>query len=385
MRYRISVLVVFLSLLFAASARADDWNPADGPLMTRWAKEVSPENAWREYPRPLMVRERWRNLNGLWDYAIVPAASNAEPAQWHGEILVPFPIESALSGAAKPVGPDSTLWYRRTFTTPKMNAGERLLLHFGAVDWACQVWVNGNHVGAHKGGYDPFAFDITDALNADDQQHLVVKVNDPTDSGTQPRGKQRNQPHGIWYTPVTGIWQTVWLEPVPATHVESLKIVPNVDRKTLTVMVDHCGPTDPSVRVTASSLKVSGKGEAGQPIELSLDQFQLWSPDHPQLYDLTIELMQEGETIDRVDSYFAMRKIEVAADEKKRGRSGRSSFLLPALFFFWGVVPLFSAIVGETRVTWIHPDCGFWMNERSVADRKIVNLVRGRDLYLGRP
>jgi len=296
-----------------ASIRAENWKPADGPLMTRWAEEVTPENAWQEYPRPQMVREHWTNLNGLWDYAVVPATLSAEPVQWQGKILVPFPIESALSGVMKPVGPDNTLWYRRTFATSKMNAGERLLLHFGAVDWACQVWVNGNHVGNHTGGYDPFTFDITDALNAGDQQ-LVVKVNDPTDSGTQPRGKQRNKPHGIWYTPVTGIWQTVWLEPVPATHVDSLKIVPNVDRKTLTVTVNHRGPATPSVRVTAPGLKVSVEGKTGQPLELSLERFQVWCPGNPRLYDLTIELLDKGKSIDGVDSYFAMRKIEVASD-----------------------------------------------------------------------
>ncbi len=314
MSCRFRECVALLCLLLATSVQADDWKPADGPLMTRWAAEVTPENAWREYPRPQMVRKCWMNLNGLWDYSIIPAATSTPPTQWQGEILVPFAVESALSGVMKSVGPENTLWYRRAFATPKMRAGERLLLHFGAVDWTSRVWINGRHVGDHTGGYDPFAFDITDALRADGHQQVVVKVNDPTDGGTQPRGKQRNKPHGIWYTPVTGIWQTVWLETVPASYVESIQIIPNVDRKAVTVTVNHCGPSNQCVRVAAPGLKAIAEGEVGQSVELSLDRFQLWSPANPQLYDLTIELLDDGRTIDRVDSYFAMRKIEVATD-----------------------------------------------------------------------
>ena len=212
--------VVALGLCLTATA-AQAWEPAESQLDTRWSKDVSPENAWPEYPRPQMVRESWVNLNGLWQYAIRPAAED-KPAKWDGEILVPFAIESALSGVKKAVQPNERLWYRRTFASPT-KGDQRLLLHFGAIDWQCTVWVNGKQVGEHTGGYVPFTFDITDALNADGKPNeLVVAVSDPTDTGTQPRGKQVLKPHGIFYTAVTGIWQTVWLEPVPKKHIRSL-------------------------------------------------------------------------------------------------------------------------------------------------------------------
>ena len=165
-----------------------------------------------------MVRKHWQNLNGLWDYAIVPKDSR-KPDTFDGQILVPFPVESALSGVMKPVGEENRLWYRRKFEIPRKWKGQRILLHFGAVDWETTAWVNGKQVGAHKGGYDPFTFDITDALNDTGQQEVVLSVWDPTNAGTQPRGKQVKEPRGIWYTAVTGIWQTAWLEPVPQTYI----------------------------------------------------------------------------------------------------------------------------------------------------------------------
>src|SRR6188768_1639911 len=186
------------------------WKPAAGPLMTRWAKDVSPDNVLPEYPRPQMRRGQWLNLNGLWDYAIVDRNSDIVPvpAMYDGKILVPFPIESALSGVMKKFGDYNKLWYHRTFEVPADWPRVRTLLHFGAVDWQTMVLVNGKHVGSHRGGYDEFTFDITDALKPSGLQTLQVEVWDPTDTGTQPRGKQVNRPSGIWYTSVTGIWQT---------------------------------------------------------------------------------------------------------------------------------------------------------------------------------
>ena len=215
-------------LMVSRVAGSDSWKPAEGPLMTRWAADVSPANVHPEYPRPQMVRENWVNLNGLWDYAIT-AKDSARPESFDGQILVPFPVQSALSGVMKTVTPEQRVWYRRTFANPLDKTDERLLLHFQAVDWHTRVFVNGTPVGEHKGGYDPFTCDISKALDGAGEQEIVVSVWDPTDTGPQPRGKQTLNPQGIWYTAVTGIWQTVWLETVPVASIRALKIVPDVD------------------------------------------------------------------------------------------------------------------------------------------------------------
>src|SRR6266542_6212637 len=187
---RLAILVILVVESGRCPAAEEDWQPAKGPLMTRWARDVSPKNAHPEYPRPQMVRKEWQNLNGLWDYAIRPKDQDA-PSVFDGKILVPFPVESALSGVMKPVGEQNRLWYRRTFTVPKdwsiagptSRSKRRLLLHFAAVDWEAMVWVNGKELGAHRGGYDGFSFDITDALGASREQEIVVSVWDPTDAG----------------------------------------------------------------------------------------------------------------------------------------------------------------------------------------------------------
>ena len=302
-------IVVFLPSAAAA------WEPAKGPLMTRWARDVTPERVWPEYPRPQMVRDEWLNLNGLWNYAIRPQA-DAEPAEWDGEILVPFAVESALSGVMKSVQPNERLWYRRSFTPPALGDGQRLLLHFGAVDWKCRVFVNGKEVGQHTGGYDPFTFDITSALQPGENE-LVVAVSDPTDTGNQPRGKQVLQPQGIMYTAVTGIWQTVWLETVPAYRIESLKIVPDIDAGLVSINARATGGNGETVRVKAMSdgkQVAEAEGSVGEAVELKLPNAVLWSPDRPHLYDLTVELLADGKTVDSVGSYFGMRKIEVKKD-----------------------------------------------------------------------
>ena len=208
-----------------------------GSLVTRWAGDVDPSNVLPEYPRPQMVRDKWLNLNGYWQYAVRPK-EQLQPKTFDGRILVPYPIESILSGVQRRVDERSRLWYRRTFQIPQDWIQPRTLLHFGAVDWKASVWVNGQHVGDHQGGYDPFSFDITDALTDANDQVLVVSVWDPTDTGSQPRGKQVKDPRGIWYTPVTGIWQTVWLEPVPEVYTRKLKITPNVDSSEVEFVLD---------------------------------------------------------------------------------------------------------------------------------------------------
>jgi hypothetical protein len=301
-----------------------DWKPAPGPLMTRWAKDVSPEKVHPEYPRPQMVRKDWVNLNGLWDYAIVDWAENLNvyrrPSAPWGKILVPFPIESSLSGVGKRVTAKQILLYARTFRTPKLADGGRLLLHFGAVDWEATVSVNGTKVGEHRGGYDPFTFDITAALKPGDaEQELVVAVHDPTDDSYQPRGKQVANPHGIWYTPVTGIWQTVWLEPVPAKHIERLKVVTDVDTGTVDVYVALAGKADGAfVRISVLDRGneitwMMGDLPKDKPVRFWLGEAKLWSPDSPHLYDLKVEVY--GGNRDSVQSYFAMRKISLDKDE----------------------------------------------------------------------
>src|SRR3989442_8860111 len=182
---RVALFVLWLTLGSGAWGAPDEWQPAKGPLMTRWAKDVSPRNAHTEYPRPQMVRKDWENLNGLWDYAIRPK-DEGQPSTFDGKILVPFPVESALSGVMKPVGDANRLWYRRTFAVPKSWVKERVLLHFGAVDWEATVWVNDKQLGTHRGGYDGFSFDVTTALMSSEEQEIVVAAFDPTDAGPQP-------------------------------------------------------------------------------------------------------------------------------------------------------------------------------------------------------
>jgi len=310
---------VLCSLFICSSIRAD-WQPAKGPLMTRWAKQVSPNKAHPEYPRPQMVRKSWLNLNGLWEYAI-RLKDEGQPKKFDGQILVPFPVESALSGVMTPVGEENRLWYRRTFEIPNKWADQHILLHFGAVDWDATVWVNSKQVGSHRGGYDPFIFDITSALNDAGKQEIVLSVWDPTNTGYQPRGKQVKRPGGIWYTAVTGIWQTVWLEAVPEAYIKSLKIVTDIDSKVVRVTA-VCPDEAIGYRLEAEAkdgwfTKAKGKGESNKEIVLQIKKPKLWSPDSPFLYDLKVTLKNnKGKTVDAVSSYFGMRKISLGKDKE---------------------------------------------------------------------
>jgi hypothetical protein len=214
--FRSLILLLVLQLVHSCIRQADqtsNWLPADSLLMTRWGKDIDANNILPEYPRPQMAREEWQNLNGLWDYAILPK-EDQRLEKTDGKILVPFPLESSLSGVRKDISEKERLWYKRTFKVPEDWQNKRILLNFGAVDWRATVWVNGKKLGVHEGGYDAFSFDITDALIESNDQEVVVAVWDPTEDGHQARGKQIRDPHGFWYTAVTGIWQTVWLEPV---------------------------------------------------------------------------------------------------------------------------------------------------------------------------
>src|SRR5690554_3263488 len=202
MRRNILIVIISISIL---QMNAQSWQPAGDKIKTPWAEQVNPSNPLPEYPRPQLVREHWLSLNGLWDYAIKDCG-NITPTSFDGKILVPFPIESSLSGVMKSVSENQELWYHRTFTFPESWKNKNILLNFGAADWQTDVWVNDIKVGTHKGGYTPFSFNITPYLAKNGQQKIAVKVWDPTDKGFQPRGKQVSDPGGIWYTPVTGIW-----------------------------------------------------------------------------------------------------------------------------------------------------------------------------------
>jgi len=295
------------------------WQPAEGRLMTRWAKKVSPGKVHPEYPRPQMVRQEWLNLNGLWEYAIRPK-DQPQPEKFDGQILVPFCAESALSGVMKAIGEQNRLWYRRTFEIPGKWKNHRILLHFGAVDWEATVSVNGQELGTHRGGYDPFTFDITDVLKKQGPQEIILSVWDPTNAGSQPRGKQVKKPGGIWYTAVTGIWQTVWVEPVPAAHIKSLKVTPDIDTKVVRVTAMCQGPSQGYVIEAEAKdgwfTKAIGKAKAGREITLAIKKPKLWSPDSPFLYGLKVTLKDgRGKKVDAVKSYFGMRKISLGKDD----------------------------------------------------------------------
>lgn len=319
---RLIVLAGLTASLFVPSQvrsqERDDWQPAPAPLLTRWAADVSPHAVHPEYPRPQLVRPRWLNLNGLWQFA--PAEAEQAPPldrDLDQRILVPFPVESALSGIGQQ---HERVWYRRTFRVPDEWRGQRLLLHFGAVDWEARVVVNGRHVGTHRGGYDPFTFDITAALRVGEEQELVVGVFDPTDDGNQPHGKQVKKPRGIYYTPTTGIWQTVWLEPVPAASIESLRLVPRVAEAHLQITSLGRGSIgDHQIEAVAfdGDTEVGRvRGPVGKALQLPVPQPKLWSPDDPHLYDLRVRLFEGDRPIDEVTSYFGMREVGLVQGEQ---------------------------------------------------------------------
>jgi hypothetical protein len=299
------------------------YQPAKVPLMTVWGEKMTPETAWAEYPRPNMVRGNWQNLNGLWQYA-VNKRSDARPAEWTGDILVPFCIESSLSGVRRLTEPDEQLWYRRTFTSDVNAKKERLLLNFGAVDFRTQVWVNGVEATdfPHEGGNLPFTLDITGFVKPGENE-LVVSVWDPSNTGGhyQALGKQDVHPNGCMYTRVSGIWQTVWLEKVPATHITGYSVVTDIDKGTVSVAVQAEGnikDAEVEVAVYKDGRRIAD-GELdtwGEPVVLAIKDAQLWSPESPSLYDLKIELEADGSAKDTVTGYFGMRKIEWRKDER---------------------------------------------------------------------
>ena len=304
-----------LALSVATTIPAFAWAPKKAPLMTRWAAQVNPNAPLPEYPRPQLVRSQWMNLNGIWEYQ---SGNEGDPlptnTKLSGEICVPFPVESALSGVMEH---HDRLWYRRQFSVPAAWKGQQLMLHFGAVDYEAEVFVNGQSVGIHRGGYEPFSLDISNFVQGSGPQELIVRVFDPTDKGGQPRGKQTLKPGGIMYTPVSGIWQTVWLEPVAPRHIRGLHMVPDIDRGQLRMTVDAgnvgiTGATRARVTIKDGSRVVRTISvRPGVEAAIPIPNARLWSPDSPFLYGVSVRLMDGRREVDRVGSYFGMRKISL--------------------------------------------------------------------------
>lgn len=318
MNMKKNFLTMLLALALCSSTFAQ-WKPAGDKIKTSWGEQLDPKNVLPEYPRPIMERSDWKNLNGLWKYAITKKG-DPTPAAYQGDILVPFAVESSLSGVGKMINEKEELWYQRTFDVPSAWRGKQILLHFGAVDWKAEVWVNDVKVGEHTGGFTPFYFDITSVLNKGNND-LVVKVWDPSDRGEQPRGKQIANPHGIWYTPVTGIWQTVWLEPVATQYITNLKTTPDIDNNSVKVEVAANTTSADKVEVKVfdgKNLVAKGAALNGVPVELAMPaNAKLWSPDSPFLYNMEVTLYKDGKAIDQVKSYTAMRKYSI-----RKGQNG---------------------------------------------------------------
>ena len=359
--------VFFALALLLAVTRISAYEQAGDRIRTKWAAEVGPDNARPEYPRPQMVRKDWVNLNGLWDYAVTSSDALAMP-QAEGQILVPFCIESSLSGVGRRVEADEALWYRTVLAAPEKWAGKRMLLHFDAVDWQCEVFINGEAVTVHQGGYTAFEVDVTEYL-ASGPATLELKVTDPTDDDTHPvpRGKQYREPHGIWYTPVTGIWQTVWMEALPGkTYIDDYNVVGNIADGTFTVNADIVGAEEgDEIQVVALRPRIGysaekpgcalfgrgrAKGPATEALTLKLRHPKLWTGEKPYLYGLRISILRDGKVIDRVQGYSALREVTAVKDEfgvKRLALNGKILFQFGPLDQGWWPDGLYTAPTAE--------------------------------------
>ncbi|MHB9142132.1 MAG: sugar-binding domain-containing protein [Paludibacter sp.] len=309
MKKKILPLLIVCSLCISTYVNAQ-WTPKIAAIKTQWADDVDMNHPLPEYPRPQMTRTDWLNLNGQWEYKS-GAVTDTIPINQTlpGTILVPFPIESTLSGVVKHF---DRLWYRHMFEVPVNWSGKQIILHFGAVDWESEIFINGESMGIHKGGYDAFSYDITDKLKETGPQELIVRVFDPTRDYGQPRGKQTTAPSGAMYTCVTGIWQTVWLEPLSERSISSLKLIPDIDKGILNVTVntqDSTGLTVTTIAYDGETEVANVSGKLNSSFTISIPNAKLWSPDSPFLYDLTLVLKQGDVILDSVSSYFGMRKI----------------------------------------------------------------------------
>ena len=366
------IIASFAALLAVAGMlSAQQWAPAGDRIKTKWADEVSPTNAHPEYPRPQMVRQDWQSLNGLWDYAITPKSQPC-PRSFDEKILVPFAIESSLSGVGRTFTADDALWYKTTFSVPSAWKGKRLMLNFEAVDWKAEVFVNDIKIGSHTGGYTHFSFDVTPYLKSG-ANSLVVRVEDATDNDFQPRGKQVSKPNGIWYTAVSGIWQSVWIEPVAPAHITDYNVVSSIKDKAINVSVDAAGTQEGDVvkvflldggigysTETANAAKpaadglyavlASGMTVPGGSVTLNVASPKLWSPDSPYLYGLDIQILRNGKVVDRVASYTAMREVGAYrknGNTKLMGLNGEGIFQLGPLDQGWWPDGLYTAPTDE--------------------------------------
>jgi hypothetical protein len=318
---KLFITAICIYSLQVNNATGQVWKPVPGNIMTPWAADVTPDNAWQEYPRPQMVRKDWKNLNGLWDFEISMGTNNRPLQNYTRKILVPFCVESALSGIKETIRGSQEMLYRRLFDIPENWKGKRILLHFEAVDYQTKLWIDDKYVGEHKGGYDAFTFDITDALNSTGTHNIKLVVWDPTNYGTQPVGKQSlpELVRGYRYTPTSGIWQTVWMEPVEEVSISSIKVLPDIDNSTFTVETGLKGwGYDHQLKVQAfdkGTMVASGEALPGKPVVMKISNPKLWSPDSPFLYDLKVTLVKNNSVVDEVESYFGMRKISMARDE----------------------------------------------------------------------
>ena len=315
-------IIIFFS--YAAShAQNITYSPPEFRLTTPWSYGVNPDNPRPEYPRPSMVRAAWKSLNGRWHFEKTKKDS-PEPPYLTKEIIVPFPVESALSGVQVKVTPEDRMWYKRTFFVPESWSGRFVLLHIEACDWETTVYINGKEIGMHRGGYDPFTFDISPYLDERGVQEIVISVWDPTNRYHQPRGKQQLNPKGIWYTPVSGIWGPVWIEPVDVSYIKSFKCTPDIDNSIVTIRADiGNGVPGDSINATVSFMENDQKSitfDAAGPGVIKIDNARLWSPGHPNLYDLELQLVRDGKVLDKITSYFGMRKISVAEDRHGKKR-----------------------------------------------------------------
>ena len=365
----ITLCMAVLSL--AVRVPAQEWAPAGDRIRTKWADEVSPTNVHKEYPRPQMVRQEWKSLNGLWEYSITGRA-DSRPESFEGRILVPFPVESSLSGVGRKLKADDVLWYRTTFKVPGNWKGKRLMLNFEAVDWRADVFVNDVLVGTHTGGYTHFSFDVTPYVTGGTNT-LVLKVQDGTDNDLQPRGKQVSNPKGIWYTAVSGIWQSVWMEPVAKSHITDYNVVSNIKDSTIDVTVSTEGVQEGDVvkvflkdggtgysTESAQAAAVakdglyavlaSGMTVPGGTVTLNVRNPKLWSPDLPYLYGLEIQILRGGKIIDRVAAYTAMREVGAYiknSNTKLLGLNGQAIFQFGPLDQGWWPDGLYTAPTDE--------------------------------------
>ena len=312
---------ILLTLALGAMSQvfAHAWEPKGDKIKTVWAEQVTPENVWQSYPRPQLQRAEWINLNGLWKYAVTDQNTPRKNVSFEGEILVPFAIESSLSGVQKTFLPTDKLWYQREFTLDPSWKNKSTVLHFGAVDYECQVWVNNRLVGTHKGGNNPFSFDITKYLKKSGPQSIEVAVTDPTDTESISRGKQQLNQEGIWYTPVSGIWQTVWLEAVNKTYIRQVLPSTDIERKSVKLAFDIIGAKgNEEVKIEVlddGKVIKTVEQKLTNAMEIDVPNAVLWSPESPKLYHLNIVLSNGGRVLDRVKSYFALRKVDARKDE----------------------------------------------------------------------